>query len=87
MTYPEHVVDRVAAAFWNTEMGENVRDWDFEYLKAKAAEGYGDYGVILADVRAGAVAALEALGFREVRTSGVIGSWTRWVAMTDWEWE
>lgn len=58
--YPEALVEKVAAACFNVEVEPQ---YDYAYLVRRAATNEGDYAEILRDVRAGAVAALDALGF------------------------
>jgi len=60
--YPEALIDKVAEAFFNVEVDPQH---DFAYLVGKASTGEGDYAEILRDVRAGARAALDALGLRK----------------------
>lgn len=74
MPFPEGVVDRVAAA---------IRD----AYAVDAAGGHVDAVGDVSEWRGEAVAALEAAGFRVQRVPGVTRVHSRWVAMTDWEWE
>jgi hypothetical protein len=70
--YPEALIDKVAEAFFNVEVEPQ---YDFAYLVGKAATNEGDYAEILRDVRAGARAALDALGLREEWLNGVKPAW------------
>lgn len=74
MTFPEHVVERVAAAIRQAYADD-------------AARGDTDLVGDVSEWRGEAVAALSALGFRRQVVPGVVHVNTRWVAMTEWEQE
>jgi hypothetical protein len=64
--YPEWLIDEVARVWWDAHETE----YDFRYLKDRAATTSGDYDEILQATRESAKAVLDHLNFRKNESRG-----------------